>query len=750
MGVREVVAEAAVFTVRVVMFVYDVVTLPLFMAVYRPWAKVRAIRAPRTRVVGCTDSSVTIETIPYSSRLKDEILALTHAPDTMDELFAFAVERNRGEPMLGSRKVLGEEQTDVDVQGNSKKPAKLLQGDYKWESYEDVEQRVVNVARGLRVTLSVAERDMIVIYADTRADWLLTALACFKNNITVVTLYTNLGEDGIVAGITQSKARTLITSQELLERIGKLLPRIPDIVSVMYFENRTSKTNMATGTFPQSMKLVPFSQVETCGAASLAPLTPPSPKDVAVLMYTSGSTGKPKGALINHAHLATAVIACLPLTENLLGENRGPEHGYLAYLPLAHIFELTMEIVVALMGIKIGYSSPGTLTDASPMVAPGQRGDMVILQPTAMVAVPVILDRIYRGIRTKICQKGVFFQKLFDSFCRYRQFWRRWGMDTPLLKRLVFSKLRKALGGNLRLIVSGGAPLSPHVHDFLRTSICDILPQGYGLTETTGGISLSDIDDLGTGTVGHPLPGVKVCLEDWEEGGYTTTDPGGPKGEVSVGCSWVSSGYFPVEEQSQEGFWTTDDGMRWFRTGDIGHIVPGLGTLSIIDRKKDLVKLQLGEYVSLGKVESVLKSHPLVESVCIYAESSWKHTVALLVPDEVELRKLNAASKSGRITNGTAAASGRYQLLSDEGETSRKHLCSQEEVIRNALDTLTAHAKGKLERFEIPRALVLIPESWTPETGLVTASMKIRRRQIKERYKDIIHELHTKLERSDQ
>ena len=166
------------------------------------------------------------------------------------------------------------------------------------------------------------------------------------------------------------------------------------------------------------------------------------------------------------------------------------------------------------------------------------------------------------------------------------------------------------------------------VHDFLRTCLRVTLAQGYGLTETAGGVTLADNDDLSTGRVGRPLQGVRVTLEDWQEGGYTVRDecccfppnvvpldrvlphllllqtggPGRPSGEIVIGCPWVAAGYFEMPEATAEGFSAEEEGgLRWFRTGDVGELMPD-GTFRIVDRKKDLVKLQLGEYVSLGKV----------------------------------------------------------------------------------------------------------------------------------------------------
>ena len=169
-----------------------------------------------------------------------------------------------------------------------------------------------------------------------------------------------------------------------------------------------------------------------------------------------------------------------------------------------------------------------------------------------------------------------------------------------MIRRLIFSKFRAIVGGNLRLLLSGGAPLAADAHDFVRTCLCITLLQGYGLTETAATACIPDGADLSTERVGAPLQEVDLKLVNWEEGGYTVTDSQGPRGEIMVGGGHVAVGYYEMPDKTAEEFFN-ENGKRWFKTGDIGQLHED-GTIQIIDRKKDLVKLQGGEYVSLGKV----------------------------------------------------------------------------------------------------------------------------------------------------
>lgn len=187
-----------------------------------------------------------------------------------------------------------------------------------------------------------------------------------------------------------------------------------------------------------------------------------------------------------------------------------------------------------------------------------------------------------------------------------------------------------------------------------------------------------------------------------------------------IGGENVALGYYKMAEKTQEDFFTDKSGRRWFRTGDIGEVWPD-GTLKIVDRKKDLVKLQYGEYVSLGKVEALLKTCPLVENVCVYGDPTESYCVALVVPDR---NKLTSAF----------AKEGQKQEL-DDSLASFEQLCSDPTIVAAVLKDLNAHGrKAGLEKFELPGAIHLVSELWTPESGLVTAAFKLKRKPIQDYY----------------
>merc|ERR1711944_179232 len=205
----------------------------------------------------------------------------------------------------------------------------------------------------------------------------------------------------------------------------------------------------------------------------------PTPDDTAIVMYTSGSTGTPKGVVLTHRNL----VACMKCIMFML--NPKPDECYIAYLPLAHVLELLSENTMMLFGIKVGYSSPNTMTDMSTKVRKGYKGDASVLKPTMMCAVPLIMDRIYKNIIDSVDKRGPTFRKIFEFCFNYKLYWYKRGFNTPIIDKIVFSKIKALLGGKMNFILVGGAPLSSTTHEFIRVCLGSIVVQGYSLTETT-------------------------------------------------------------------------------------------------------------------------------------------------------------------------------------------------------------------------------------------------------------------------
>ncbi|EEB18314.1 Long-chain-fatty-acid--CoA ligase, putative [Pediculus humanus corporis] len=695
--------ESALGAIKVLAFVYDIITYPVYLLVNRPWDKKSLSNKVRAKPISVEEKSITYRNVNGPQKMHQ--LLIREGVDTMEKMFRFVSVRYNKKNCLGTRKILAEED---EVQPNGRIFKKYVMGNYVWQSFQEVDKMSKLFGRGL-YSLGQLPRQPVVVFAETRAEWMIAAHGCFKQNIPVVTIYATLGEDAIAHGINETEVSVVITSHDLLHKFHTILEKTPKVKTIIFMEDQLVKTD-TTGF--DNIEILSFSEVVNKGRFEENEVEAPLPKDTAIIMYTSGSTGAPKGVLLSHENMLSTLKAFSDAVEIF------PDDVFMGYLPLAHVFELLAESVCLLCGVPIGYSTPLTMIDTSSKIKRGTKGDASVLHPTCLTSVPLILDRIFKGINEKVCKGGVFRKKLFNFAYNYKKKWMNRGFDTPLINRIIFGQTRHLMGGKVRLILSGGAPLAPDTHEFIKTCLCVQVLQGYGLTESCSSATVMDVHDRTTGRVGAPAIGCDIRLVDWEEGNYRVKDKPYPRGEILIGGTNVSSGYYKLPEKTKEDFFE-ENGRQWFKTGDIGEVHPD-GSFKIIDRKKDLVKLQAGEYVSLGKVEAELKTCPLVENICIYGDSSKHFTVALVVPNPSQLRQ-----------------------LAGNPNATFEELCQDVKMEKAVLNELEKHAKKcKLEKFEVPAAVKLCAEVWSPDMGLVTAAFKLKRKDIQERYQHEINRMY--------
>lgn len=651
---------------------------------------------------------------PYRSVTHLDSLANINIPgaDTLDKLFDHALAKFGKKDCLGTREILSEEN---EMQPNGKVFKKLILGTYRWLSYEEVNEKITRLGNGL-TALGLTPRSTVVIFCETRAEWMIVALTCFKYNFPLVTLYATLGEEAVTYGLNECGASYLVTSVELLEsKLKTALPQVSCLKHIIYVDKKTVNKSE----YPENVEIHSMQTVEELGAkpenSSILP-SRPAPTDLALVMYTSGSTGRPKGVMMMHKNLIAGMTGQCERIPGL-----GPKDTYIGYLPLAHVLELTAEVSCITYGCRIGYSSPLTLSDQSSKIKKGSKGDCTVLKPTLMAAVPEIMDRIYKNVMSKVQEMNYIQRTLFKIGYDYKLEQIKRGYDAPLCNILLFKKVKALLGGNVRMMLSGGAPLSPQTQRFMNICFCCPVGQGYGLTETCGAGTITEVADYSTGRVGAPLICCEIKLRDWQEGGYTNKDKPNPRGEIIIGGPNVSMGYFKNEEKTTEEFTVDENGQRWFCTGDIGEFHPD-GCLQIIDRKKDLVKLQAGEYVSLGKVEAALKNCPLIDNICAYAKSDQSYVISFVVPNQ---KKLTALAEQKGISGSWVDICNNPTM--------------EAEILREIKEVAN---KMKLERFEIPIKVRLSPEPWTPETGLVTDAFKLKRKELKNHYLNDIERMY--------
>uniref|UniRef100_A0AAX7UPB4 long-chain-fatty-acid--CoA ligase n=1 Tax=Astatotilapia calliptera TaxID=8154 RepID=A0AAX7UPB4_ASTCA len=638
-----------------------------------------------------------------------ELVAWLHpGVDTLDKMFEYAAKRFPKRDCLGTREVLSEED---ERQPNGKIFKKVILGNYDWLSYEEAYQAAKCFGSGL-AALNQKPHCNIAIFCETRAEWIVTAQACFMYNFPLVTLYATLGPVAIAHGLNETEVTHIITSKDLLQsRLKAILCDVPRLQYIIVVDSKPTS-------WPDIPKGIMVYNMDTVKEMGSRPDNSEKPEtsDIAVIMYTSGSTGIPKGVMISHGNLIAGITGMAERIPNL-----NETDTYIGYLPLAHVLELSAELVSISHGCRIGYSSPQTLADQSTKIKKGSKGDTSVLKPTLMAAVPEIMDRIYKNVMTKVEEMSKFQRTLFVLAYNYKMEQISKGYSTPLCDRLVFKRVRALLGGKTRVLLSGGAPLSAATQRFMNICMCCPVGQGYGLTETCGAGTISEFWDYSTGRVGAPLVCSEITLKDWEEGGYYSTDKPNPRGEILIGGPNVTMGYYKSKGKIQDDFFVDKNGQRWFCTGDIGEFHPD-GCLKIIDRKKDLVKLQAGEYVSLGKVEAVLKNCPLIDNICAYANSDQSYVISFVVPNHKQLMAL-----------------AEQMQIKDSWE----ELCNNSQMEEVVLRIITEAAiTAKLERFEIPKKIRLSAEPWTPETGLVTDAFKLKRKELKTHYQEDIERMY--------
>lgn len=631
---------------------------------------------------------------------------------TISEVFERAVKKYGNEPALGTRQLL--EEVD-EKQDNGRVFKKARFGEYKWTTFNELYMRVVKFGKGLSL-LGLKRDEKCALFLETREEWIVASHACFRYGFPLVTVYATLGEESVIYALKETEVTHIITSSTLLmTKLKNCFESLPKLNTVVFIEDGKKVTDIDSNITAKS-----YNDVLTLGESNEAKsieIVSPEPEDIGIIMYTSGTSGDPKGVLMSNLNFVSGMTGIGMRVPRL-----GPSDTYIAYLPLAHVLELAAENIILCQGGKIGFSSPLTLTDKSTRIMKGTKGDATALQPTLMAAVPEIMERMRKAVMQNISEGYGFQQSMFQYAYDYKLHYVEKGQDTPFLNRLIFKKTKALLGGKVRAMLSGGAPLDAKTQRFMNVCMCCPVGQGYGLTETCGAGTVTEVDiDFSTGRAGTPVSTCDIRLVPWEEGGYSPSNKPRAQGEVWIGGPSISQGYFKKPEKTAEDYYVDEDGQRWFKTGDIGEIHED-GGVKIIDRKKDLIKLSHGEYIAVGNIEAKLKTSPLIDNVWVYANSSRAYAVAFLVPNE---KALLALAK-------TKGLSGTVEELVLKPVI--------EEEMKAAM--LQAAKVGKLQKFEIPQKTVLEPNPWLAESNLITAAFKLRRKALEQHYSDKVQSLY--------
>lgn len=418
-----------------------------------------------------------------------------------------------------------------------------------WQTYSEVDRLSSNFANVLTSIEGYTPGCPIGLWSINRPEWIVALLAIWKLGSPCVTIYDSLGEDGIADIADETNLPILITTRD----------HALDGVHTIYMDEIIA---MAVPTPNQTHKL-------------------PSPGDTAYIMYTSGTTGTPKGVVLSHGNVAASLGGMLHSEVVLSCDDL-----YMSYLPLAHSFETCMVFAVLLSGGSVGFYS-GDVQRLSE--------DAKFFRPTLFAGVPRVYTRLQDRIQSTIMTQSIFKRGLVKGAACLQSATKR----NKTIDRLVFDKVKAVLGGRVRLMVSGAAPLPSKTFQFLRTYFgCDVI-QGYGMTENMGCACATGVTSTTLSTVGVPSPCTEIKLIDVPELGYTTQGDR-VEGEVCLRGPNVFQCYFKNPAKTAEVKMT--DG--WIRTGDIGRIRPDLN-LEIIDRRKHMFKLAQGEYVAVEQLETI-------------------------------------------------------------------------------------------------------------------------------------------------
>jgi long-chain acyl-CoA synthetase len=568
----------------------------------------------------------------------------------------------------------------------------------QWRSLasKGIVERAGNIALGL-YSLGLRKGDKTAIMAANSPEWTLTDAGCQFAGVIDVPIYTTLAPNSIQYIINDSEARIFfIDNKDMYERIADIMPGCPSLEKLVFFDIAGIEQE----------NVISLSDLENKGA-ELRRSTPElldellaatNPSDIATLIYTSGTTGEPKGVMLTHNNIISNVI------------DAGEKYNFaerdipLSVLPLSHVFERSAMYLYIYNGMSVYYAES---VDKVPE-------NLREVRPTLFVGVPRIFEKVYSKAKLKAAQSGGLKEKIFDWAIEVAKKYALQkassestslilGVKHVIADKLVFSKLREFFGGRLRFCITGGAALPDDIFLIFTGAGISIM-QGYGLTETSPVITSNNPINVKLGTVGKPIRNMRVRIA--EDGEIEAIGPG------------VMLGYYQKEDATRDAF--TGDG--WFRTGDIGEI-DDQGFLKITDRKKELFKTSGGKYIAPSPIEQMIRSSRFVNQVVLIGNTR-KFAAALIVPNFEMLES--------------------YAKHKGLGSMTAKEFCTNQKII-DLFERQVASATQGLAKFETVKKIALLENEFTIDGGELTPTMKLKRRVIDEKYKDVIDEIYTEV-----
>jgi long-chain acyl-CoA synthetase len=567
------------------------------------------------------------------------------------------------------------------------------QGVWRGVSSEELRTTVEELSLGLRA-LGVERGDRVAILSENRPEWAYADLATLTAAAVDAPVYATLTPAQVLYILNDSESKVAFVSNAAqAAKVAQVRDKAPHLKHVIRMDEQAIEGTTS------------LAEVRALGRSALAQdkdavkkqAALARPEDLATLIYTSGTTGDPKGVMLLHSNLVSNVLGAMTAFKSL-----GPADTALSFLPLCHSFErMGGHYLMLYMGVTIAYAeSFEKLAD-----------NMLEVQPTLMLSVPRLYEKIYARVLEKVAADAPMRQRIFQWGLAVgkRVFKHQLEGGAPplglrlqhaLADALVFKKIRARTGGRLRLFISGGAPLAREINEFFGAAGLLIL-EGYGLTETSPVITVNTPAANKPGTVGPPIPGVEVKIAE--------------DGEILTRGPHVMKGYYRKPEATAEAI----DKDGWFHTGDVGLLDPQ-GFLVITDRKKDILVTSGGKNIAPQPIENRLKTNQLFAEVVMIGNK--RHfPAALVVPNFEPLEKWARE-------RGLEAAS-------------REELIAKAEVVELYEKTI-GELSSELAQFEKIKKITLLAREFTLEAGELTPTLKVKRRFVEQKYKELIDRMY--------
>ena len=557
------------------------------------------------------------------------------------------------------------------------------------------------------------------IYSKNRIEWIMAYLGSHANSVTVVTIYDTLGEKAMEYIFKQTELETILIEACNLKTINKLIKenkanKLKNLIVV----DSEDEPQLIEELKARGINIFTFDEIVETGKTQGKDiiLDPAKPETICTICYTSGTTGNPKGAMVSHAALEST-INCMDHT----GFEYYEDDIYLSFLPYAHIMETLIFALIMTHGRTFALYSgnPRNLTE-----------DAKILKPTIMTSVPRIYQRVYEGILSVISKKSKLEQAIFNKAIeiKIKDFKETGILTNPFLDTLIFKKIRDILGGRMRFMLVGSAPMDPYLMNFLQCAFSCKIVEGYGQTEDCAGVLISSQYDRVCQHLGGPGWNGEIKLVDVDELDYHSTDVdpetgiSHPRGELCVRGPLLFKGYLDDEENTKKAI----DKDGWLHTGDVAMVLTEHGNaIKIIDRVKNIFKLSQGEYVAPEKLENVLIDSKFVEQIFVYGDSYQNYLISIIVPNKAKVVEF-LKSKNIECNNENC-------IQHFENEELKK------EILK---DLETMGRKADFKGFEIIKKIYLSPEPFTVENDLCTPTLKIRRHVAKKYFEEKIKQLY--------